>query len=115
MDAVKFLKERNMMCKTNLSCCDCPAYAIGSSNGCKFAIENWTSPEQQVEIIERWLIDHPHKTRQSNFLELFPDAHLDSHGVLNIQPCDLGYGDYIDCSSTMCYICRERFWDEGVN
>lgn len=25
MDAIKFLKERNRMCKTNVSCYNCPA------------------------------------------------------------------------------------------
>ena len=49
MDCVTFLKERNRMCKTNVSCYGCPARDNRRSHSCMFAMENWTSPEQQDE------------------------------------------------------------------
>lgn len=69
MDAVKFIEERNRMCKTNVSCYGCPAQDNRRSHSCIFAMENWSSPEQQIEIVEKWSNEHPRKTRQSVFLE----------------------------------------------
>ena len=114
MDAVKFIQERNRMCKTNVSCYGCPAHDIGSSNSCKFAMENWSSPEQQIEIVEKWTKEHPQKNRQSEFLKQFPKAKVDNRGVLSIQPCELGYDMEIDCINTDCYFCRQEYWNAPV-
>lgn len=114
MDAVKFIKERNRMCKTNVSCFGCPAHDIGSSNSCKFAMENWLSPEQQIEIVEKWSKEHPPKTRQSEFIKQFPLSKVDTRGILCIQPCELGYDMEIDCINTDCYFCRQEYWNTPV-
>ena len=73
MDAIKFLKERNRMCKTNVSCYDCPAHDLGCSNSCKFAMENWALPEQ-INLVKEWSAEHPCKTRQSVFMEQWPEC-----------------------------------------
>ena len=118
MDSVTFLKERNRMCKTNVSCYDCPAHDIGSSNSCKFAMENWLSPEQQIRIFEEWLAAHPRKTRKTVFLEQYPNARVDSQGIPCICPAAV-YGDGVcpkekeDCRM-LCYDCRRVFWLKGV-
>ena len=114
MNAATFLKERNRMCKTNVSCYGCPAHALGSSNSCKLAMENWTSPEQ-IEIVEKWSKGHPRKTRQSEFLKQWPDVYLDGNRVISVSPCTLSkeYRD-MDCDKLDCAECRKEFWTQEV-
>lgn len=107
MDAVTFIKEKERMCQTCGSCVLCPAWL---DDGCVVSMRSGFAPEQQIEIVEKWSKEHQPKTRQSVFLKQFPDAHLDSRGVLAIQPCDLGFEDICNCSATPCYRCRETFW-----
>ncbi len=116
MDVIKkFLKERKRMCNSFEGCEECPADNDKDGyGGCVFSIMSEYPIEKQIEIVEKWSKEHPQKTRQTNFLERWPNARLDSHGVLVIQPCDLGYDDYTDCASTDCYRCREQFWNEPV-
>lgn len=116
MDAIKFLKERNRMCKTNVSCYDCPAHDLGRSNSCKFAMENWTSPEQQINLVKEWSAAHPCKTRQSVFLEQYPNAKVTSDGTVNIWPCDVARNmqNVITCNSLSCSDCRREFWMQEV-
>ena len=116
MDAVKFIKERNRMCKTNVSCFGCPAHTLGASNSCKFAMENWTSPEQQINLVKEWAADHPRKTRQSVFLELHPNARVTADGTVGIWPCDVAKNmqNVIYCNSLSCIDCRREFWTEEV-
>ena len=115
MDAIKFLKERNRMCKTNVSCYDCPAHDLGSSNSCKFAMENWASPEQQINLVKEWSVAHPCKTRQSVFMEQWPDVYLDGNRVISVSPCTVSkeYRD-MDCDLRDCAECRKEFWLKEV-
>lgn len=67
MDAVKFIKERNRMCRSFSDCSDCPA----DRNICCDVYE-WQ--EELVAIVEKWSAEHPRKTHQSEFLKQFPYA-----------------------------------------
>ena len=115
MDAIEFLKERNRMCKSNVSCYGCPAHDLRSSNSCKFAMENWLSPEQQIQIVEEWFAAHPLKTRQSVFMEQWPDVYLDGNRVISVSPCTVSkeYRD-MDCDLMDCAECRKEFWLKEV-
>lgn len=115
MDAIKFLKERNRMCKTNVSCYDCPAHDLGRSNSCKFAMENWASPEQQINLVKERAAEHPCKTRQSVFMEQWPDVYLDGNRVISVSPCTVSkeYRD-MDCDLRDCAECRKEFWLKEV-
>ena len=44
------------------------------------------SPEEVVAEVEEWAKEHPAKTRQSEFLKLFPGAAPTKDGVLAICP-----------------------------
>lgn len=124
MDAVEFLKEKSRMCNT-FNLCDGGGY----KETCELYKEGLTCadytndyPEKAVEIVERWAKEHPRKTRQSEFLKMFPDARL-FDGVLAIDPCKINslrfdskecrsYIDEFGCLS--CDKCREQFWLEEV-
>ena len=114
MDAVKFIKERNRMCKSfGRSCSDCPA----DKDTCCDAFE-WQ--EELATIVEKWSTTHPRKTRQSELLKIFPDATIDANtGAVLICPATIS-NSYRDeegiCKQigVYCCDCQSRFWLEEI-
>ena len=121
MDAVKFIKERDRMCKSfDAGCTGCPA-----SNACKnelccaFDQGSTLDATAQVDIVEKWSAAHPHKTRQSVFLEQYPDALLDKFGVMQMCPMAISaaYRDNDgECKNPEmpCMDCQREFWMQEV-
>lgn len=66
-----------------------------------------------VKFVERWDAAHPVKTRQSEFLKLFPNAQTDS-GCLNACPMDVFGNTGIDCNKRTCFECKKEFWMQEV-
>lgn len=61
------------------------------------------------EIILNWCKEHPAKTRQSEFLKMFPNAGIDENGVVTI--CPICVDTNFNCvSSISCPKCREEYW-----
>ncbi len=117
MDAVKFVKERERLCKMYDVCGSCPA--CRASGGCIFSVTNGATPEEQSEFMEAWSAAHPRKTRQSVFLEQWPDTQLDKKGNVIICPKQLCRGEEFNkliaaCRGTNCYECRRKFWGKVV-
>lgn len=107
MDALGFLKTLRRMC--NCECCS--QCEIGKR---LIVVETCTAwrkahPEEAVAIVERWAAEHPVKTRQSEFLKLFPNAQTDS-GCLNACPMDVFGNTGIDCNKHTCFECKKAFW-----
>lgn len=114
MDAVKFIEERNRMCKSfGDDCAACPANDIYR---CKFSITVGDEAAKQVELLEEWSAAHPRKTRQSVFLEQWPEAEIDCEGALVIDPCDLDKTELEKgaCYHRSCDDCRREFWMQEV-
>ena len=121
MDAVNFLKERARMCKANqtgeMTCENCAAYK-GVSQCYKLGEPK--DPEKMVAIVEQWAAEHPAKTRQSVFLEQYPEAKLMKDGVLTICPLAIsaayrdGEGACNKDNSDTCADCRRKFWSAEV-
>lgn len=116
MDVLKFIEERKRLCKMYSRCSECPARS--KNVGCMLSITSEEKAEKQVELLEKWSTEHPLKTRQSVFMEKYPNATIDSQGVLCICPENL-YGDSVcpkkeENSNMMCYICRKEFWTKVV-
>lgn len=109
MDAVKFLEEAKRICSSHEHCNDCPFESYDCSFG---AVEN---PQMEVEIVEKWASEHPVKTRQSEFLKMFPNAEI-KKGVVNIYPCSIdtvevqGSGEYCQFINGGCDKCKEAYW-----
>lgn len=115
MDAVEFLKEAKRYCKwcknttqdgKKRLCEVCyfeklnDIFNLHPMAYCKF-----------VETVEQWAKEHPVKTRQSEFLKMFPDANLDDNGVLLIAPCDVYHKKQTnDCWESGCDKCLHEFW-----
>ena len=112
MDAVNFLKERARMCKANqtgeMTCENCAAYK-GVSQCYKLGEPK--DPEKMVAIVEQWAAAHPIKTRQSEFLKLFPGADIDEDdGCLVLNPCNVYEKMRKECGGRKCSECRKAFW-----
>lgn len=85
MDAVEYLKTLNRMCH-----CECLKCEFGKARSGFETCPVWqrTHPKEAVEIAEKWAKEHPAKTRQSVFLEQFPNApiYTNTHNVA-LDPC----------------------------
>lgn len=125
MDAVEYEKGRRRMCRTNIlkkgGCEGCNAYSI-LRRRCGFAVDVVKSESEDADVIkkniaivEQWAKDNPVKTRQSEFLKLFPNAPK-SGRVLDICPQNLNI-DYMPpkrCENISCCACKTDYWNEEV-
>lgn len=114
MDAVKFVKEYLRMCTKVDKCEDCPVH---NTDFCTVPAKERSqeSAEKIVELVEDWSAAHPLKTRQSVFLEQYPEAKLDAHGVLGVCPASIVQSHRLNdgfCRDyyTKCVDCRREFW-----
>ena len=70
-----------------------------------------------VKFVERWDTAHPVKTRQSVFLEQYPEAELYIDGVLDLCPKRVSAAHRNDtslCVTRSCNDCRRKFWSAEV-
>jgi hypothetical protein len=121
MDAVEFLVTRDRMCKSFNGCCNgCEVKKrMGAGDVCIYYMKQ--HPQEVVEIVERWGKEHPRKTRQSEFLKMFPRASMASNGTIDFCPnsfdeefaCpEKGKFDHSECE---CPDCRRKYWLEEVD
>ena len=106
MDAVKFVKTLGRMCDAECIKCEFRKRLSGFET---CAVWRKTHPEEAVAIAEQWAAEHPIKTRQSEFLKLFPNAQTDS-GCLHACPMDVFGNTGIDCNKRTCFECKKEFW-----
>lgn len=113
MDAVMFIKERKRMCDSLDSCVNCPL----NDDVCGDC-DIWVSlnAESAVNSVEKWSVHHPRKTRQSVFLEQYPNAKVNAEGTVEICPCNVekNMQNVIYCNSLSCSDCRREFWMQEV-
>ncbi len=112
MDAVEFIEEAKRMCNANIS--NCAECCKGGACPINLPGANYT-PEERVKLVEEWSATHPRKTRQSVFLEQWPNAKLES-GVLHINPCkvDSNFSKKVICNSLQCPKYQREFWLQEV-
>lgn len=105
MDAVEYVKQRNRMCDYYVNCNDCPA---GDYQVCASIV----GIPKLVPIVEQWAKEHPVKTRQSEFLKIFPDASVGYNGTLVICPSQADTKAVSECirSERNCDKCKRDFW-----
>lgn len=118
MDAVKFIEERNRMCKSfDDGCQMCPA--CNNDLCCAVGQESTLNATDQIAIVEEWSAAHPRKTRQSVFMENYPDSLVNDSGVLRLCPryiSDAYRDDNGECKepTIKCVDCRREFWMQEV-
>lgn len=125
MDAVEFLEKRNRMCGAlSDECTDkdgtlCPLLVAARKVGKGCYGYTKSHPAEAVEIVERWAKEHPKKTRQSQFLKVFPRVSMTADGIIAFCPdsmdsefeCPRKTRDNID---PICGECRREYWLEEV-
>ena len=113
MDAVKFIKERDRMCRFYHhagDCYQCPAKDCECS-----ALEGMVDDDNIVTIVEEWSAAHPRKTRQSRFLEQWPNCMMDHDGTVGMCPRKVDKNYICDLNrSAGCPDCRREFWMQEV-
>ena len=82
MDAVEFYRQFARYCSSSY-CSECTIV-----ESCKTKGKDGRDADKIVRTIEQWAKDHPAKTRQSEFLKMFPNAQK-SGRVLDICPKNL--------------------------
>lgn len=80
--------------------------------GCQISV---ITEEDLVQIVEKYTAEHPTKTRQSEFLKMFPNADM-LNDVIRICPkkIDLNSMTSEECEEMTCSDCREKYWLTGV-
>ena len=105
MDAVEFLKALGRLCNNYLCGDNCPL--IDSCDD-----ESDDGYVRKVQIVEKWAKEHPAKTRQSEFLKMFPNASVGYNGTLVICPSQADTKAVTECvrSEINCDKCKRDFW-----
>lgn len=94
--------------------CSCEEWQI--YNECGVALDKLTEKqaERMVNVIGQWAKEHPIKTRQSEFLKMFPNAAL-LDGILTISPCKIDKNcDGTKNCSMNCADCARDYWMQEV-
>lgn len=115
MDAVKFVEEHRRLCKMYCGCRECPA--AREDGLCMLSATIGAAPDEQVKFLEEWSAAHPLRTRQSVFLEHYPNADLYEDGVLKVCPNVVegsSYENTRNCGRIPCEVCRKNYWMKAV-
>lgn len=103
MDAVKFIYEARRRYKVTGQVCSVLSAGV--------------APENIVNELEEWSKEHPLRTRQSVFLEQYPNTDIvPSSNVPCIYPCiiDNSLKNTPSCKKQSCVTCRTEFWMQEV-
>lgn len=117
MDAVEFWKTIDRLCRAKEDCSSCPLNGYACDVNLKDVARYYTleSVQEMVQKVEQWAKDHPAKTRQSEFLKMFPKAEI-KDDALWMCPKYISY-DYRpeeNCYEISCSDCKHKFWLEEV-
>lgn len=120
MDALEYEKTRIRMCRTMIlkegGCAACPLYD-GLRHRCWLATSAKTNLdidtiETHIDRVIKWAKEHPAKTRQSEFLKMFPKAETDKNEILIFCPrkFDPENINSVHCHRHGCLECRTNYW-----
>ena len=127
MDAKEFLGEFDRMCitlKSQGKCNkeDCPIgkldvwdiYEETRSSCCEEVCKFYS--DEAVDIVEEWSKENPAKTRQSEFLKMFPKARTDNN-IIDLCPAalDSSFTCNLKKHCISCSTCRKNYWSERID
>lgn len=110
MDAIEFIKQLRRMDEKGVPKNRFIYLRVGRETD---------SPEDVVAEVEEWVKMNPVKTRQSVFLEQYPEVELTKDGVISICPIVVSAA-YRDAdggcavNDRKCADCRREFWSQEV-
>lgn len=105
MDAVEFYRQFARYCSSSY-CSECTIV-----ESCKTKGKDGRDADKIVRTIEQWAKDNPIKTRQSEFLKMFPNAKI-YNDVIWLCPKYIGcdYKPEENCNEISCFDCKRKFW-----
>lgn len=118
MDVLEYEKARIRMCRTMIlkegGCEACPLFN-GLKRRCGFAAsiaENMdeNAIRKNIDIVIKWAKEHPVKTRQSEFLKMFPDAKINDDGILAFCPGAFSQKEKYCHKYNKCEECCKDYW-----
>lgn len=112
MDALEFLREQKRMCRTYKTCYDCP---LANSHCIVNHLTSDDDYEKIVNGVEQWSKEHSRKTRQSVFLEQWPNCMMGDDDVVGM--CPRNVDKMYECNGLLfagCADCRREFWMQEV-
>lgn len=121
MDAKEFIRTYKRICKKYCDACEgCPLLDKGCYRTSTSIIFPEELDENVVDLVGKWAKENPIKTRQSKFLEMFPNASLIANGTLGICPksldkdhkCFYQLFEHDGTEMIDCLGCRNQFWLE---
>lgn len=95
------------MCRAHVDACEkCPLW----NEACTVSLMSGIVLDKVNEIILNWCKEHPIKTRQDEFLKMFPNARIGTNGAIGI--CLLYANKNFSCKEIKinCKECRKEFW-----
>ncbi|MBR5583609.1 MAG: hypothetical protein IKW21_03690 [Lachnospiraceae bacterium] len=105
---LNYVKELKRMCETHEFCSDdCPMYEY--QTGCSDVIN---IEQKHIDIVQKWLDEHPHETMAEHFFKMFPNAPKSKNNNPRICTEHLGWGSRPDCDLG-CSVCWNRPYIEG--
>ena len=112
MDAVEFIKTRARMCREYDGCAECPLDFFCECEEEHQEQDSGDRAIKAVRAVEQWAKEHPVKTRQSEFLKMFPNASVGYNGTLVICPSQADAKAITECvrSEINCDKCKRDFW-----
>ena len=116
MTAKEYLKTKARMtqhCKKRCSNCELSSSKRRGYSDCvNFELAR---PEEAISIIQKWSNDHTVKTRQSEFLNMYPNVERLPDGCIALCPhkLDLTF-NLANCSTSRCGECKRGFWFSEV-
>lgn len=94
----EFLKEWKRMCDSSHCTCQlCYLYEMVDTGSCHTAMR--IMPKQVIMEVQKWSDEHPIKTRQSEFLKMFPNAKCwhNERGDVYIEFCPKLFNNTLKC------------------
>lgn len=111
-----FFEELDRMCKTvnkDGEVEDCAFYK--PNYGC-CGYMHWLPDgvEKAVTVLQKWSDEHPKKTRQSEFIKMFPNAQMERRHLAFCPKLFDTTSICIKDGSGGCRVCIEKYWSEEV-
>lgn len=108
MDAVEYVKALRRLCRSKIKCSECQL--LNKEEHCCMA-DIGECAEKTVQIVEQWAKDHPVRTRQSEFLRMFPKAEMkDDYLWMCPKYINYDYNPEENCHEISCSDCKRKFW-----
>lgn len=112
MDAVEYTKTLRRLCESQANCPECPLHETCEEDNYGYCNGNASEyVEKSVHIVEQWAKDNPIKTRQSEFLRMFPKAEIkDDYLWMCPKYINYDYNPEENCHEISCSDCKRKFW-----